>query len=117
MLQRRQRHGRFSSDSVSTAVKNLPVILVVHTELLTCAVEEPGNFSVHLSKRLQFEAGEALKKYQAARDHSYGVCGRVVYNRWGQGMGLTSVITSVLTFPRKAIDLARFKKWSWPLVL
>lgn len=85
---------------MSIAVKNHSVILVVHTELLTHAAEEPGNFSVHLSKRLQFKAGGALKKYRAARDHFYGACRCFAYNRWGQGMGLISVITSVLTFPR-----------------
>lgn len=108
MLRCRKRHSRFSSDSVSIAVKNHSVILVVHTELLTRAAEEPGNFSVHLSKHLQFKAGEALKKYRAARDHFYGVCRCFVYSRWGQGVGLIMVITSVLTSPRKAIDLARF---------
>lgn len=62
MLWHRRRHRRFSSDSVSAAVKNRSIISVVSTELLTRAVEEPRSLSVHLSKHLQFIAGEALKK-------------------------------------------------------
>lgn len=62
MLRCRKRHRRSSSDSVSTAVKNRSVISLVHTEILTRAVEEPGKLSAHLSKHLQFIAGEALKK-------------------------------------------------------
>lgn len=89
-------------------MRNHSVPLVVRAELLPHAAEEPGSSSVHLSKHLQFKAGEALKEYQ---EREIILCCVQVLScsRWGQGLRLISAITSVLAFQRKTIHLGGFK--------
>lgn len=116
-IKEKEKALRLYQESVSTAWKITLLILAVPTELFTHGTEKLGNFSVHLSKHLQFKAGEALKKYWTVGDHFSSLCGCSVCNRWGQGLGFILGISSVLMLLRKEIDFARLKKQPWLLVL